>query len=177
MRWKSSGSCSIHCILICDECCIAEDCCEVRYPVSVRFVWVYVCTYVPLVVLALLSPSQLKGALEDVEMLDDSLKQYMDDDWKPERSGLSWRRISDVYLRPLVSGRYSLAALCSCLLWVPLLFSPLWIMTMITMTVAVESMDDDLLIALPQSRDVNPVWKEGAVLHILAAVLWSKKVR
>lgn len=50
---------------------------------------------------------QLKVALEDVEVLDEGLKQFMDGDGQsrpsPRAAPLSWRRVSAAYLRPLVS--------------------------------------------------------------------------
>lgn len=51
------------------------------------------------------STLQLQVALEDVEVLDEGLKQYMDGDGhrrSPQAAPLTWRRVSDAYLRPLV---------------------------------------------------------------------------
>lgn len=45
-------------------------------------------------------------ALEDVEVLDEGLKQYMDGDGRrisPRPSRDIWKRVSEAYLRPLVS--------------------------------------------------------------------------
>lgn len=62
------------------------------------------------ILLAVFFMFQLKVALEDVEALDEGLKQFMDGDGNPRESPraapLSWRRISATYLRPLVSCRY-----------------------------------------------------------------------
>lgn len=46
--------------------------------------------------------------MEDIEVLDEGLKLFMDGDGQPRqqssRAGpLSWRRVSEAYLRPLVS--------------------------------------------------------------------------
>lgn len=46
---------------------------------------------------------QLEAALGDVEVLDEALKQFMDGDGRPLTPGLSWKRVSHAYLRPLVS--------------------------------------------------------------------------
>lgn len=62
--------------------------------------------YVPLFV-------QLNYALEDVTILDEGLKQYMDGDGRrqsPSVGAFSWRRVSEAYLRPLVSLRVSFLA-------------------------------------------------------------------
>lgn len=52
------------------------------------------------------SHAQLKVALEDVQVLDEGLKQFMDSDGQTHRSPraapLTWRRVSETYLRPLV---------------------------------------------------------------------------
>ena len=57
--------------------------------------------------LLFVSSVQLNYALEDVTMLDEGLKQYMDGDGRrqsPSVGTLSWKRVSEAYLRPLVSG-------------------------------------------------------------------------
>lgn len=54
------------------------------------------------------SEAKLNYALEDVTMLDEGLKQYMDGDDRrqsPAMGAFSWKRVSEAYLRPLLPSK------------------------------------------------------------------------
>ncbi|CAN0205616.1 unnamed protein product, partial [Ectocarpus sp. 6 AP-2014] len=56
------------------------------------------------------SEAKLRMAMEDIEVLDEGLKLFMDGDGQPRqqssRAGpLSWRRVSEAYLRPLLPSK------------------------------------------------------------------------
>eukprot|EP00904_Undaria_pinnatifida_P003457 jgi/Undpi1/13111/HiC_scaffold_8.g02773.m1 len=54
------------------------------------------------------SEAKLHCALEDMTMLDEGLKQYMDGDGRRQSPGIgtsAWRRVSEAYLRPLLPSK------------------------------------------------------------------------